>query len=71
MATKKKPPEPDHRTCRQCLHCPQIDGAQEPLGERYFNPPMLKEDEDGGGYSLIRPILEPGEHACARFFGCN
>lgn len=69
MPAKKKPPEPDHRTCGQCKHWQRVKEASDPIGECYFNPPMFKEDEDG--YTLLRPILEDGERACAQFGGCH
>lgn len=69
--TKRKPPEPDFRTCGQCKHWRKVDGAQDDIGECYFNPPQFKPDEEGGGYELIRPILESNEHACGQFTGCH
>lgn len=69
MTAKRKLPEPDHRTCGQCKHWRKVEGAQETIGECYFNPPVFKEDEEG--YTLLRPILEPDEHACGQFTGCH
>lgn len=68
--TKRKPPEPDGRTCGQCKHWRKVEGAPEVIGECYFNPPTFLPNDEGD-FMLIRPVIEPGEHACGQFAGCH
>jgi hypothetical protein len=70
MPAKKKPPEPDHRTCGQCKHWITGPDYEHGSGECFWKPPRVMGDEEGGLHN-VRPILPAEEHACGQFTGCH